>query len=391
MAEESIKRNFSRKKLIIPIVLGLAVVFFMLYQTMQEAKFYEVSAGTGEYTWTDLNKNKLQDFTDENDFTKSPNGNYNKKDFFTAWSEINWGIELFFFLFLAIIMIAIRDLAYMWRIRVLSDHQLSWKQSFHVIMMWEFASALTPGVVGGAAVAMFILKREKINFGKATTIVMVTAVLDELFYVLVVPILILTVGIATLFPYNFSNSLFGNDFAIETLFWIAFSIIALITVLLFLAIFIIPGGFKKLLVLFSSIPGLKKFKPKLEKLGDEIIITSSELKDKNLLFWVKAFGATILSWTARFLVLNFVLMAFNPLIEHAIVFARQLSMWVILLVSPSPGGSGIAEIAFSGFLYDFIPFGLAGIIALVWRLISYYLYLIMGAVLFPVWYRKTAK
>ena len=175
------------------------------------------------------------------------------------------------------------------------------------------------------------------------------------------------------------------------MFWIAFSIIALITVLLFLAIFIIPGGFKKLLVLFSSIPGLKKFKPKLEKLGDEIILTSSELKGKNALFWLKAFGATMLSWTARFLVLNFVLMAFNPLIDHTIVFARQLSMWVILLVSPSPGGSGIAEIAFSGFLYDFIPFGLAGIIALVWRLISYYLYLIIGAVLFPVWYRKTAK
>jgi glycosyltransferase 2 family protein len=82
-------------------------------------------------------------------------------------------------------MMVFRDLAYMVRIRMLTNRQLSWKQSMNVILVWEFASALTPGVVGGSAVAMFILQREKIALGKSTAIVLVTAILDNFFYILI--------------------------------------------------------------------------------------------------------------------------------------------------------------------------------------------------------------
>ena len=43
------------------------------------------------------------------------------------------------------------------------------------------------------------------------------------------------------------------------------------------------------------------------------------------------------------------------LVENFLIFGRQLSMWIILLISPTPGGSGIAEFIFSQFLTDFIP------------------------------------
>jgi uncharacterized protein (TIRG00374 family) len=58
------------------------------------------------------------------------------------------------------------------------------------------------------------------------------------------------------------------------------------------------------------------------------------------------------------------------------------------LISPTPGGSGIAEFAFSGFLNDFIPFGLVAILAILWRLISYYPYLFIGAIILPKWLRN---
>jgi uncharacterized protein (TIRG00374 family) len=84
-------------------------------------------------------------------------------------------------------------------------------------------------------------------------------------------------------------------------------------------------------------------------------------------------------------------MAFNPLADQFIIFARQLSMWVILIVSPTPGGSGIAEFVFSGFLSEFIPFGLAGILTVLWRLISYYPYLFIGAIVLPRWLGKSVE
>jgi hypothetical protein len=66
-------------------------------------------------------------------------------------------------------------------------------------------------------------------------------------------------------------------------------------------------------------------------------------------------------------------------------------MWVIMLVSPTPGGSGIAEYFFPVFLREFIA-GQAGdlttIVAFAWRFLTYYPYLIVGALILPFWLRR---
>jgi len=67
-------------------------------------------------------------------------------------------------------------------------------------------------------------------------------------------------------------------------------------------------------------------------------------------------------------------------------------MWIILLVSPTPGGSGIAEFIFSDFLGDIIPNADWAIpLAVLWRLISYYPYLFIGAIVLPRWLSKVFK
>ena len=123
------------------------------------------------------------------------------------------------------------------------------------------------------------------------------------------------------------------------------------------------------------------------QVGDDIVTTSIELKGKAIGFWAKAFGATFLSWTARYWVVNFMILAFLPVSDHLLIYGRQLVMWVIMLISPTPGGSGIAEIAFSGFLGEF-TLGLAATFALLWRLISYYPYLFIGSFVLPNWLKR---
>ena len=61
---------------------------------------------------------------------------------------------------LALLMVVIRDAAYVVRIKILSLGKLSWKSSFNSVMLWEFASALTPTVLGGSAFAVLILKEK---------------------------------------------------------------------------------------------------------------------------------------------------------------------------------------------------------------------------------------
>lgn len=92
--------------------------------------------------------------------------------------------------FLAIGVLLIRDSGYIYRIRNLTQQELSWKASISTILLWEFASAVTPSVVGGTAVAVFILNKEKIPFGKSLAYVMLTAILDNSFFLFAAPMVL---------------------------------------------------------------------------------------------------------------------------------------------------------------------------------------------------------
>lgn len=330
------------RNVIIPIVLGLAVTFYMVYQ----------------------------EFNPE------------------AYANINWTFQVIFWLFMCLVMMAARDVGYMIRIRILTEKQLSWRKAFDVIMLWEFASALSPSVVGGSGIAMFILNQEKIPLGKSTAIVLVTALLDELFYIIMVPVCIVLAGWDNLFPIDLHKNMFGVSMGIKGIFYTGYGFIFLLTSIILLSLFLNPQGFKTLLVRIFSLPVLKRFKSKAEEVGEEVVITSQELKGKKMDFWAKAFGATFLSWTARFLVINCLILAFMAGADHFIIYARQMVMWVIMLISPTPGSSGIAEIVFEGFLKEFTLPNLGAFQAFLWRLLSYYPYLIIGIFVLPRWLRR---
>ena len=90
-----------------------------------------------------------------------------------AYSQISWTYSSTLWLCLAGLMLFVRDFAYMIRIRILTDGHLNWYRSFIVIMLWEFASALAPGLVGGGFFfAILILNREGINMGRSITAIL---------------------------------------------------------------------------------------------------------------------------------------------------------------------------------------------------------------------------
>lgn len=305
------------------------------------------------------------------------------------FENISWGWQSTLWIFVAILMIALRDFAYILRIRILTDQKISWRHSFDTIMLWEFASAITPSVVGGSGVAIYIVNKEGVSLGRSTAVVLSSAFLDELFYIIMVPLVIFFAGVSNLFPSEMQKEVFGYVLGTKGIFIVGYCFILFLTSFIFFAIFFKPRGFKWLLMKLFSLPFLKKWRFDAASTGDEIIITSNELKSKPFIFWLKAFAATFISWTARFWVVNFMILAFVAVDNHLLIYARQLVMWVIMLISPTPGGAGIAEFAFSGFLADFIPFGLDATLAFIWRLISYYPYLFIGAIILPRWIKRT--
>lgn len=344
-SQQQILKQLSFKRLLLPIIIGLGVVLFFF----------------------------VRGFDPE------------------AFRAVRWSWNATFWIMLALVMASMRHLAYMYRIRLLTGNALTWGKSFDIILLWEFASAATPSIVGGAAAALYLLNKENINMGKTTTVVLFTAFLDELFFITFAPIFFVLASRKYMFP-NDQACLQDMDLAaLSTLddlvfvFIFGYLLLFAYTVLIGYGLFINPSGVKRLIIKVFSLRYMKRWRMQAWQTGSDLIVASKELQKQGYEYWLKAFGSTVISWSARYLVVNCIIMAFTTIDNHFIVYARQFVMWIIVLVPTTPGSSGVAEITFLAVLCEFIPKGLSAGLAFLWRLLTYYPYLVLGLLLLPRW------
>ena len=239
--------------------------------------------------------------------------------------------------------------------------------------------------------------------GKSTSIVLATSFLDELYFSLMFPVIILLFSKSQIFVTNENNQFVRNLFSFAMA---GYSVKLAWTVLMAYSILINPKFLSGILKGIFKLRFLKRWKDSANQTALDFETANHEFRTKGFKFWLKSFFATFISWTARYWVLNFLLvgMMFSivadnagiSISEHLLIFARQLVMWIIMLVMPSPGGSGFVETIFTSFMSDFVPVtGFAIIMALIWRMVTYYPYLIIGAIIAPGWlnknFRKKAK
>jgi glycosyltransferase 2 family protein len=335
------------RRVIYPVIIGLGVVGYMFYREFDPYVFTYISVA--------------------------------------KWSFLWFGV--------AIALMAFRDIGYIIRLLILAEGKLTLRQAFRIVMLWEFTSAITPSAIGGTAVAILYVNKEGIGIGRSSAIVMATSLLDELYFLIMFPLLLLFVRVHVLFGIGLNEEVtFSNELFIFAL--LGYGLKFLYVLVLSYGLFFNPRGLKWLLLMIFKLPILRRWKQGANEAGTEIIENSKEFKAKPFIFWFKAFVATALSWTSRYWVVNALLLAFFTVSDHGVIFARQLVMWIMMLVSPTPGGSGFAEYVFTRYLGEFIPVEplilgtVAVAMALVWRLATYYPYLIIGAFIFPKWIRK---
>jgi len=302
---------------------------------------------------------------------------------------VQWTWTSTFWMVLAALSVVVRDYAYMIRIRHLTDRQLNWWRTFVIIMLWEFASALAPGIIGGGFLfAIFILTREGIEAGKSITIITFTSFLDGIFLAVMAPLVYFVVGRDALFGgMEERATALGSGLFVS--FWTVYFIILAYKIFVAYALFVNPLFVKRALVGLFSVPFLRRWRRGMVTTGDQLITAANGLRQRNWNYWWPALLATFVSWTARYSIVNCILHAFQPgQLNDAVVYGKQVIMGIIVLLSPTPGGSGLAEFIFDDFLGLFIATGLAPTLALLWRLMSYYPYIIMGAFLLPRWVRR---
>jgi len=367
------------------MAIGLATVAWLFWQEARQVQFAPVEPGTGTHRWSDANADGL---VDASEMVAAPGGDHRAV---TGWERLR-GMHLARYGLLLLLGAALanvlRDVGYVLRLRVLSGGKFSWRQCFEVTMLWEFSNAAAPAFIGGTSIAIYVMSREGIGLGRSAALALATVMLDELFFLLFAPLVFFGVGMERLFPPELDAALWGLP--VQALFWVGYAVIAVMKLGIFYSVFFKPRAIKLLLVNLFRHRWIRRLRPRIAAAGDDLIAASTELKGRPAGFWLRAIGATWCSWGARFLVLNCIAAAFYPVNGHLLMYARQLVLWIILLISPTPGASGAAELAFVGFMRDLLPAGaLLVVIALLWRLLTYYIYLLAGVLVLPRWIRRT--
>lgn len=301
------------------------------------------------------------------------------------WKAIPWTFHTFTAIFIALVCVTGREWGMMWRFRALTDRSLTWRKALKVTMQCEFTSAITPTTAGGSALSMIFLQRQGVALGRATIITMIVLMLDELFLVIACPIIFL------LFP---GKDIFGFDpgafsTGVRLAFWIVYGGVCAVTLFLFMGAFVFPGKIARFLKRIFSMRLLRKWQSQVIELGETMVSAGADLRKRPAGWWVEAMGATALTWISRYLVVNALFWGFSALAPQGIVFARQFVVWTLLTISPTPGGSGLSEWLFTNYYGDLIAdASMVLVIAILWRLLTYYMYLTVGVIRLPSWLRK---
>ncbi len=273
-----------------------------------------------------------------------------------------------------------------WRLRVLS-HALD--PTVH-ISLWEgtkivianlFLANITPALAGGEPLRIYLLKKDGMTVGGATAAVLGERLIDALCILVLIPFAFFV------FKDRLGNPTLAAGLTLGVILFVLF-------VILFLYALKNPEKIKRLLISISGrFSRLRKQQKDATESTKLVSFISREVDSfhASMLFFIgegkKAFFIvsllTVAFWAVGFMIPSMLLMGLGLPPYFILSYAAQLLLLVIIMMPTTPGSSGIAEISVSG-LYSVIigaSYGyLLGVFVLLFRLITYHMNLIAGAI-----------
>lgn len=267
------------------------------------------------------------------------------------------------------------------------NNPISLVASGRVYLAGSFFGFITPFGSGLLPTQIYLLSKESLSPGQATAVASARVMTSAwLFAVLGIIILI-----------AFKSSLPG---AIGTNMMLAVVAVAIVWSALALYFVKRPGGAKAILAgfvanRFVSLWLKKGLRERIEsKIDHEIDHLSSNLKDilslANFLALAIVLACEVVAWIALFSVLPLVLFGLGWEGSFGTLIFRTFLVFCLAPASPTPGGSGVVELGFSGLLYGTIPSHTIGLVVMIWRALTYYLTLLIGSVVILRFFTRPA-
>lgn len=348
--QQKVLRSFRASRLVIPIVIGLAVAVWF----------------------------SLREFDPE------------------QFRSIRWTGYTFFWIGMAVLLLIVRHMFYAFRLHSVTAGALGWWKCMQMIVIWEFSAALTPTSKGGPFVMLFVLTQEKLSAGRTAAAVFYTMVCDSGFFIIGLPLLLAFYGPPMLFPGMQSFHDGGKHGAAAVAFFITYGFMFAYWVLMVFMLLVKPHYAERALGWLARRRVLRRWAPKIQRLGDEFAHAADEIKAQDWRYHLRVIIGTIGAWTSKFLMINCLIIAIVPSIPvdgatQAFIYARMVAMFIIMAFSPTPGGAGIAELMMTRYISDYAPESIAFVVAMLWRGLAYYGYLLLGAIVTPAWIARKVR
>jgi len=281
-------------------------------------------------------------------------------------------------LFIAIAVTLLKVYFLAAKLRYLADKDIGWMPSMRIMLTWDFASAVTPSTIGGAPLATYAMTREGIKFGKSSAIILYGVLLDQFWYAMAVPILLLAGFYYQVLPPEIG--FVGNLTMV-----LIYCGLLLYGGFLTYGLMINPASIKKVIGWIFKWPLLNKLSEKMNSEAANLEEYSHVLRKKPVKFFLKAFFFSTMSWLCKVSLPVIVILSLLPGPEVLLVL-RSLAMNLAFLVIPTPGGSGGVEGLFAIFLGPLISrTSFIGLAVFAWRIITYYISIGLG-IMATAWY-----
>ena len=258
------------------------------------------------------------------------------------------------------------------------NRDFKFRESIQLILRTQFFNAVTPFATGGQPYQIYYLKKCGIDYASSTGIVLQNFIVYQIALVLL--------GLVALFV-NQIFDLFEGSKLLARLIALGFIINTVVIVIMFMVAF--SKKMNKRIIGFgiNLLTKLKIVKNKEEKLKEwDTNINNFYASAKKLLDDKKTFiGNIVFNFFAlctHYMIPLFILYAMGEFNAVNVGISIVASAYVMIIGSfvPIPGGTGGLEYGFVTFFGNFITGSKLSALMLVWRFITYYFSMILGAI-----------
>jgi glycosyltransferase 2 family protein len=279
------------------------------------------------------------------------------------------------YLLLALGMVGLRVLFGGMRLSYVSAGKLSLRQGVRGQLAWDFFSNVTPSAIGGGPFsAVFIARDTPLKIGQTTAMVLFSILLDQIFFALAIPLLIVASLYFDLIPASlgtFGTGAFVLYFAVMLTWLLVYAYFTLIR----------PQFLPGMMAYIFRIRFLARFREGLARETGQWTRSAQMLRSQPVRFYLAGVGLTALWWTMRIGLVVAVVLSVFPTVDAFLLFLRSVVLTIAALWLPTPGGAGGLEGLYVLFFGPMMPHAVVAPTLLLWRFLGYYIFIGAGLLL----------